>query len=135
MSILRSSFNRVQGYSQVEIGALQATGVVTSVATIDTIINGKNRPALSNVLITVVGKAVKVGETLAIVDTNEAATGTVQCATSIVGDEVTVNGLVYVAVAGAKANDTEFSIDTSDAATATDLADSIDDDVREAPPG
>lgn len=45
-------------------------------------------------------------------------------------DTVTVNGLVYTAVAGAKSDDTEFSIDTSDDAAATDLADSIDDDVR-----
>lgn len=46
-------------------------------------------------------------------------------------DTVTVNGLVYTAVAGAKSDDTEFSIDTSDDAAATDLADSIDDDTRE----
>lgn len=45
-------------------------------------------------------------------------------------DQVTVNGLVYIGVAGAKANDTEFSIDTSDTAAATDLADSITNDTR-----
>lgn len=45
-------------------------------------------------------------------------------------DTATVNGLVYTAVAGAKSDDTEFSIDTSDDAAATDLADSIDDDTR-----
>jgi len=45
-------------------------------------------------------------------------------------DTVTVNGLLYTAVAGAKADDTQFSIDTSDDATALDLADSIDGDVR-----
>lgn len=45
-------------------------------------------------------------------------------------DTVTVNGLVYTAVAGVKSDDTEFSIDTSDDAAATDLADSIDDDTR-----
>lgn len=46
------------------------------------------------------------------------------------GDDVYVNGLKYTAVAGSKSNDTEYSIDTSDNAAATDLADSIDDDVR-----
>jgi len=45
-------------------------------------------------------------------------------------DTFTVNGLVYTAVAGAKANNTEFSIDTSDNACATDLADSITQDSR-----
>jgi len=45
-------------------------------------------------------------------------------------DLVTVNGLIYTAVAGAKCGDTQFSIDSTDAATATDLADSIDDDIR-----
>ena len=59
-----------------------------------------------------------------------AAFGTVTCATAIATNTVTVNGLVYTAVAGAKADNTEFSIDTSDTATATDLADSITNDVR-----
>tara|TARA_R110000803_G_scaffold78075_4_gene143151 strand:+ start:8391 stop:9602 length:1212 start_codon:yes stop_codon:yes gene_type:complete len=59
-----------------------------------------------------------------------AATGTVSCATAIVGNTVTVNGNVYTAVAGAKADNTEFSIDTSDTATAADLADSITNDTR-----
>ncbi len=45
-------------------------------------------------------------------------------------DFAIVNGLTYTAVAGAKSDDTEFSIDTSDDAAATDLADSIDDDTR-----
>ena len=58
------------------------------------------------------------------------ATGTITCATAVVGNVVDFNGLDYTAVAGAKADDTEFSIDTSNDATATDLADSIDDDVR-----
>ena len=58
------------------------------------------------------------------------ACGTVTAACAVACNTVTVNGLVYTAVAGAKANDTEFSIDVSDCATATDLADSIDDDTR-----
>lgn len=72
-----------------------------------------------------------------IIDINEAgssilkrATGTVTCASAIATDTVTINGLVYTAVAGAKADNTEFSIDTSDTATATDLAASVNADVR-----
>jgi hypothetical protein len=48
----------------------------------------------------------------------------------VAGETVTINGLVYTAVNGAKANNTEFSADTSDTAAATDLADSINNDVR-----
>lgn len=58
------------------------------------------------------------------------AASKITLATAIAGDVVTVNGNDYTAVAGVKADDTEFSIDTSDSATATDLADSIDGDVR-----
>lgn len=58
------------------------------------------------------------------------AFGTITCLGVLAADTVTVNGLLYTAVAGAKADDTEFSIDTSDTACALDLADSIDDDVR-----
>lgn len=48
----------------------------------------------------------------------------------VTADTVLVDELVYTAVAGAKNDDTEFSIDSTDDATATDLADSIDDDTR-----
>lgn len=58
------------------------------------------------------------------------ATGTITCATVLAADTVTVNGLVYTAVVGAKANNTEFSIDVSDNACAADLADSITNDAR-----
>lgn len=50
--------------------------------------------------------------------------------TVLAGDTVTVNGNVYTGVAGVKADDTEFSVDTSNTAVALDLADSIDDDAR-----
>jgi len=40
-------------------------------------------------------------------------------------ETVTVNSLVYTGVTGAKAGNTQFSVDTSDIATATDLAASI----------
>jgi hypothetical protein len=61
---------------------------------------------------------------------NAFADGTVTCDSVQAGDTVTVNGLVYTAVAGAKADDTEFSVDTSDDDTANDLADSINNDTR-----
>lgn len=59
-----------------------------------------------------------------------AATGTVVCASVLAADTVTANGLLYTAVAGVKANNEQFSIDTSDTACALDLADSILNDVR-----
>lgn len=58
------------------------------------------------------------------------ASGTVTLASVLAGDTVTVNGLVYTAVAGAKADNTEFSIDGTDIADAADLADSITNDAR-----
>tara|TARA_R110002167_G_scaffold331706_1_gene538383 strand:+ start:24489 stop:25106 length:618 start_codon:yes stop_codon:yes gene_type:complete len=58
------------------------------------------------------------------------ATGTITCATAIVGNTATVNGLLYTGVSGVKADNTEFSIDTSDTACALDLADSITNDTR-----
>lgn len=58
------------------------------------------------------------------------ATGTATCVACIVGNTFTVNGLVYTGVAGAKGNNTEFSIDTGDNETAADLADSITNDAR-----
>ena len=60
-----------------------------------------------------------------------AATGTVTLASVLAGDTVTINGLVYTAVAGVKANNTEFSIDGSDTVDAADLVDSITNDTRQ----
>lgn len=59
-----------------------------------------------------------------------AATGTVTCASVQAGDTVTVNGLLYTGVSGVKSGNTQFSVDTSDTACATDLADSITNDTR-----
>lgn len=59
-----------------------------------------------------------------------AATGTATFACAIACDTVTVNGLVYTGVAGLKADNTEFSIDCSDCATATDFAASVTADTR-----
>ena len=58
------------------------------------------------------------------------ADGTLTLVTAIATNTVTVNGLTYTGVAGAKSNNTQFSIDTSDAAAALDLADSILNDSR-----
>ena len=59
-----------------------------------------------------------------------AATGTFTLACAVACDTVTVNGLVYTGVAGVKGGNTQFSIDTSDCAAATDLAASITCDCR-----
>jgi len=61
---------------------------------------------------------------------NTYATGTVTCASALAGDTVTVNGLLYTGVAGARSDNTEFSIDTSDAATGIDLNAAVTADVR-----
>jgi len=58
------------------------------------------------------------------------AFGSVTCATVLATQNVTFNGLLYTGVAGVKANNTEFSVDTGDDETATDLADSISQDTR-----
>jgi len=46
------------------------------------------------------------------------------------GDFVTLNGLVYTATVGARANDTQFSIDTSNCAAAIDLTAALNADCR-----
>ena len=76
--------------------------------------------------------AATVGIDITCGDCNDpvAASGTVTLASVLAGDTVTVNGLVYTAVAGAKSDNTEFSIDGTDTADATDLADSIANDNR-----
>ena len=58
------------------------------------------------------------------------AKGTLTLVSAIATDIAIVNGLTYTGVAGVKANNTEFSIDTSDTAAAADLADSINNDTR-----
>lgn len=68
--------------------------------------------------------------TLASAVANAFATGTITAASVQAGDTVTINGLVYTAVAGAKQDNTEFSIDTGNNECAADLADSINNDVR-----
>jgi hypothetical protein len=59
-----------------------------------------------------------------------AATGDITLASAVATNTVTVNGNTYTGVTGVKADNTEFSVDTSDTAAATDLADSITNDVR-----
>ena len=65
-----------------------------------------------------------------VYSTSDSAQGTVTIAGVLAADTVTVNGLVYTAVAGAKADDTEFTIDGNDENSAADLADSITNDSR-----
>lgn len=67
--------------------------------------------------------------TLASVTLFEFATGTAQCTTVIVGNTITVNGLLYTAVSGTPSED-EFDIDTGDNETATSLAAQITADTR-----
>ena len=57
-----------------------------------------------------------------------AASGTVTLVAVLAGDTVTINGLVYTAVAGVKSDNTEFSIDGTDTVDAADLVDSITND-------
>ncbi len=58
------------------------------------------------------------------------ATGTATCTSVVAADTITINGIVYTAVTGVKPDNTKFSVDTGDNETATDLADSIKNDVR-----
>jgi len=70
----------------------------------------------------------------AITLTSQDATITVSGAGTLTGgvtaDIVTINGLIYTAVAGVKADNTQFSIDSTDTATALDLSLSITADTR-----
>lgn len=58
------------------------------------------------------------------------ATGTVTLLGALAGDIFTLNGRLYTAVAGAKTNNKQFSIDGSDTVDAADLVDSINNDSR-----
>lgn len=53
------------------------------------------------------------------------ASAHVAFSTVIATDAITINSLTYTGVAGAKSDNTEFSVDTSDTAAAADLVDSI----------
>jgi len=68
--------------------------------------------------------------TIACVTLDATACGTVTLATALAADTVTINGLVYTAVAGIKCGNTEFSIDGTDTADAADLACSVANDTR-----
>lgn len=63
-------------------------------------------------------------------DTSAQADAIVTCVGALADDTVTVNGLVYTAVAGTKGDNTEFSIDGTDSQDAADLADSMTNDTR-----
>jgi len=66
-----------------------------------------------------------------IVGISVPATGTVTLVTALAADTVTINGNVYTAVAGVKANNTQFSIDGTDTVDAADLVDSVTNDTRQ----
>ena len=68
--------------------------------------------------------------TLSSAVANTFADGDITCASVLAADTVTVNGLLYTAVSGARSDDTEFSIDTGDNECATDLAAAITADTR-----
>jgi hypothetical protein len=82
----------------------------------DTIIGALNNNA---------GTITDVLSTLSIVDVR--ASGTLTFVSAVAGNTATVNGKLYTAVAGVPANTTQFSIDTSDTATAASLAAAINE--------
>ena len=51
--------------------------------------------------------------------------------TLVLGAKVKINGNLYTGVAGVKSNNTEFSLDSTDGASAIDLADSYNNDTRD----
>lgn len=63
-------------------------------------------------------------------NTGVASDGTITCVGVLAGDTANVNNRSYLAVAGAKAGDHQFSIDTGDNECAADLASSIFNDTR-----
>ena len=78
-----------------------------------------------------VGEADAVGTiTIACPTIEGVACGTIKLASVAVGRTVTVNGLLYTAVCGAKSNHTEFNIAGTDAVDALDLQDSLNNDCR-----
>jgi len=93
------------------------------------VINGK-KPATGTVTLDTGASGSVDGITVNGIEIMSGAIGSAVLTSSIATDTVTVNGLLYTAVAGVKANNTQFSIDTSDTATAKDLADSISQDTR-----
>lgn len=86
----------------------------------------------SGTLITITADALGSGPNTFVVQTTTTTitTTSVPFAGGVDADIVTPNGLIYTAVVGARANDTQFSIDGDDTATAVDLAAAINGDVR-----
>ena len=78
------------------------------------------------------GPSVKADGDLTLVSAvaNTFSEGTATLVSVVAGDTITINGNLYTAVDGARANDTEFSVDTGDNETATDLAAAINGDTR-----
>lgn len=78
----------------------------------------------------VIDSATDAGGGVTTFTTGLAATGTVTCVAPILGDTVTVNGLVYTGVSAPKVNNQTFDISFGATAIAADLADSISNDLR-----
>jgi hypothetical protein len=114
--------------SEVAKGAIQGHEIVTvkGHATVTTTLS----PITPNLLYRTPTAPVALEVVSASVNDSGIVSGTLTLVSALADETVTVNGLVYTAVAGAKADNTEFSIDTDDTAAALDLADSINNDDR-----
>lgn len=114
---VKNALQELQGLT-VDLVAGAALGINAAVVGIkpeDTILSALNNNAGTISAV--------VPSTLTIAD--GFARGSAVFLTVIATDEITVNALSYVGVAGAKASTAEFSVDTSDEAAVIDLADSI----------
>ncbi len=90
-----------------------------------------DEPAVGSVTIDTTDATHATGTiTLSSAVANTFATNTAQCTSVIAGNTVTINELVYTAVDGARANDTQFSADGTDDNCATDLAAAVNGDTR-----
>lgn len=94
-------------------------------------ISYSDEPAEGSVTIDTIGATHSTG-TITLIDSvaNAFATNTVQCISVLAGHTTTIDGNSYIAVDGAKANNTEFDMSGTDDECAADLKDSIDNDTR-----
>lgn len=92
-------------------------------------IQADGSPSLSAVNVICNGRSAWANSTWEITSL-VAASETVTLLAVTNGDTVTINGLLYTATTGAKANNTEFSVDGDDTVDAADLVDSINNDTR-----
>lgn len=114
---VKNAMREMQGLRStlVASGSLGINVAVAEIKSEDTLVSAINN--LAGVL------TVKDVSTLTIADAF--ARGSAVFATAIATDILIVNGLTYTGVAGVKSDNTEFSVDTGDDETVTDLVDSI----------